>query len=653
MTTKTEKRNNLKPAETIPDQGSAVPWTRQKSEKGDTSPPNEPHMPSSVEGAKGDDNEMADPKAQGSDPMNTVPGLDSSKPRDEFTRPPRVSFGVELEFLIAVMPGNEIDADQEVAGDLAPLLSWRDDLLPSIVKVLMSNGIAAHYGSDLDNINGRPDPANDSWTVKTDGSVKEEAEGSGYEWENVEVVSPASYACDEAFGIVSTVIRLITSNFRTRVNTTCGFHVHVGNGRHRMDMRALRNYAALFAAAEPMLSTLHCPSRSSCSWAASNRRFKRSHLSQGMTAARYLQEIDPESRWVARYLGRERKLGETAVASRQKLRKLVENIKNDKDDQGHLLEPDWASDDSDWEAESKPFSRPRKVKGPRQSIGATPDLENLRFADIETELDNESITRQLAPQVHFPTSILEAPSSPLERSAQLQPFPGQERRRTKQMPIEDIISNDAILDRYRSNVSGPSRIKQLKQNAVPECKLTWPAVTELLSCDVGVHQLAWLMGPMRELGSNWLGQGEANMVPGAQPYYYTVESRYAGGSMDAEWIVMWAKMQCRLLEWARDADPSTLMSVIAKLARDDHSKPEQGCTYDAVDLLKDLGMYTEVKQAEQRLERGEEAWFDCMLLLEYGNEKEPTPQRFDNDDQEDVAEDEDERMMRETVWPDI
>ncbi|KAF4334876.1 hypothetical protein FBEOM_11285 [Fusarium beomiforme] len=91
----------------------------------------------------------------------------------------------------------------------------------------------------------------------------------------------------------------------------------------------------------------------------------------------------------------------------------------------------------------------------------------------------------------------------------------------------------------------------------------------------------------------------------------TIESRLAGGSLDADWIVTWIKIQCRMLEWARDAEPSQSMRVLRILSRDNVSHE---CTYDALDFLKDIGLYTELKHCQERLLRAEEAWFECTIL---------------------------------------
>ncbi|KAF4464391.1 hypothetical protein FALBO_8775 [Fusarium albosuccineum] len=534
-------------------------------------------------------------------------------PCDEYTRPPRISFGVELEFLIPSFP-QSVGPDGCIK-DLAPIEEEKMDVLDVVHVHLKSLGLRARkiYSEDHDDPGLRPKPAQSDWCISADASVEECMEGGAvtghYKWGSVEISSPAVYAFDQAFELLSAVIRLLTTKLRARVNQTCGLHVHVGNGPHHMDMAALRNYAALLWASEPVLSTLHCPSRSIAIHSRSIRRYTSSKLSEGLGAIDALRDAADGKRWAPRYCGRARKLGEAPVASRQTFRERIEAIQQDQ--QGTSLEPDWESDDSDWECESSnPFFRPEKLKTQR-TIDPIPNKDMLMSADHD-HLDNESTARKLPPQLGFPKP---APSEPVSTpDSTARSFMEEGRHKENQMDIRDIITNEALKSRY-----GPLEI--LDVGNIPRgWKLAWPGVKEFLACDVGVHQLAYLMktpyGVGNCVGSNWEGLEKDNLHPGPgkRKGHLTVESRSAGGSLDAEWVPTWAKIQCRLLEWARDAEPSTLMKVVGKLTKDDQSGDT--CTYDVLDFLRDLGMYTEVHVCKQRLERAEEAWFECMLLEE-------------------------------------
>ncbi|CAJ0546246.1 Ff.00g097190.m01.CDS01 [Fusarium sp. VM40] len=523
----------------------------------------------------------------------------NTKQDDKYTRPPRISFGVELEFLMPASP-KDVESDDKIPG-IAPI-TYEMCAYEVVIDLLRDHGIYAEGRHDH-SVPGHP------WIVKTDGSVDEDGgrtEPPMYSWESVEIASPPMYACDEAYRLVSAVVRLLTTKLRVRVNTSCGLHVHVGNGPHPLDIRAARNYAALLWASEPVLSTLQCPTRSFAGWSRSIRRWDGIRLTEGTTAD-MARSIVAESGFVARHLARARYLGESPVASRaqlrQRIRKVIERNHGD-----HIyLDPICESDDSDFEGHSsEPFERPRKAKDVQRRVRIIPYEQEMGSEVNDARLDSESIRCELPPRVGFRVHQLEG-YSPSSSSA---PLLDEGRTKKKAVSLEEVRA----IPSERYNITELSH----EQRPNPNTKLAWKGVAEIMACDFGVHQIAHLMteaGGHKGYSSNWKGQlGDTllrdpqNAAASTNP---TVEARLGGGSLDAEWIVIWIKIQCRLLEWARDADPSHLMRVIGKLFRDDHS---QECTYDALDFLRDLGMYTELKYCRERLRRGEEAWFECMMM---------------------------------------
>ncbi|GKU01447.1 hypothetical protein FLAG1_03490 [Fusarium langsethiae] len=529
--------------------------------------------------------------------------------QNDYTRPPRISFGIELEFLVARIGQDKPDVDKDMPG-LAP--ATQTDGQDVVQKLLKKHGFntstqAAAHSS-----------ANQLWIITGDGSVKEKNNRREPPyctlWDSVEISSPPLYSSEEAYNLVSAVVRLLTTNLRVRVNASCGLHVHVGNGPHQLDLRALRNYAALLWASEPVLSTLHCPTRSFTFWSNSIRRRQGLNLAKGATANEAHRWLLDEPRIVPRFISRARKFGESPTTSHTSLRQHLRTDGNDP----LMLELSYDNDESDWEdADSKPFERPKKPKGPRRE-----ELKGPREVDICSDearaalLDSESTRRELPPQIVFPVSEIMASCVTPGR------LPLLNDQRTKKKPIS--CREIDTLPRNRNEINLPRRddddfvdIDSIEANT----KLAWRGVAELLACDVGAHQLAYLMTSYDEFtsyackgrGSNWKGQLPDNLFPKEEGRlsHPTVESRLAAGSLDAEWVVTWTKIQCRLLEWARDADPAQFMNVIGKLSRDDHS---QECTYDVLDFLRDIGMYTELKYCQERLRRCEEAWYQCILM---------------------------------------
>ncbi|RTE78768.1 hypothetical protein BHE90_006757 [Fusarium euwallaceae] len=536
-------------------------------------------------------------------PQPTLQG-ESSKTdgQDKHTRPPRVSFGVELEFLVF---NRTTGVDDESVAGLPSIEVGYIPVEDRIAQTLRAHGLDAYTRDERENDRSR---RTFGWFVDYDGSVTEHSAPLGAAWETIELNSPPMYSCDEAFRLLEVVVRILTTNFRLRVNQTCGVHVHVGNGPHHLDMRAARNYAALLWASDSVLSTLHCPGRSVCKYSNSNRRIAYTDLSRGMNAKQAHDRAAKASTWIPRYLGRARKLGESPIVSRQKLRQHLLEQEHNADGEMKALDPECSSDDSNWEkADSKPFFRPKKQPHSQAHRQRRMVIDHQQLdikEEEEARIENESIKRELPPQVNFDLVDLDPPPPP-EPGSTLKPFLEEERPRKKQVDVEEILKDKKIMDRYDQPTHYP---------AAESWKPTWPGVKELLSCDAGVHQVALLMSRnepgdwyARYTSSNWAVNTPGAMLPGdprSRDGRRTVESRLASGSLDAKWIVTWAKIQCRMLEWARDAEPSAFMEVLCKLARDDRSDE---CTYDVLDLLRDLGLYTEIKICQERLERAEEA----------------------------------------------
>ncbi|KAH7022648.1 putative amidoligase enzyme-domain-containing protein [Ilyonectria destructans] len=551
--------------------------------------------------------------------------------------PPRVSFGVEIELMIGEYVGQ--DPDLQINGaPLPPQSDGGDDTLLKVSTLLQRYKIETDVPSNSEE---RDVSKLHMWAVTSDESIEaDDEEGSGYAWKGVELKSPASYAFDEAFNMIKVVLSLVTANFRCRVNSSCGIHVHLGNGPYRMDMQAARNFAALIWAAEPKLSVLHCPSRTTCKFSESSRRLNACNLAAGKGAIDAYKKVLRDPKWMARYQGRARKVGEAPIASSRKL--LWYNDRQEQAKDGSFLEPDIDGDSSDYEIESEPFSRPKKVPGHRKQATRKIDLrsqESLPSKNILRRLDDNKLSGG-PPQINFPlpetihqflrnsqTDETTATIATLEDPKLERPRkPIRERHGPKaiQMSLDSIYGDEAIMSRYPS-----ADIKRQPPVRVG----TWSGASELLSCDIGTHQVAYLMGMGTKtyISSNWEGQSKEflSVLPTMRPTsgnsYMTIESREAGGSLNGEWIATWARIQCRLLEFARDAEPSEFMRIIGLLSQDDGRREAQ---YDVVDLLEDIGCYAEARYCEERLERGAEAWFDCMLLNHISSDED------DEDDEE-------------------
>ncbi|KAI0135208.1 hypothetical protein F4814DRAFT_400165 [Daldinia grandis] len=113
-----------------------------------------------------------------------------------------------------------------------------------------------------------------------------------YKWQAIEIQSPALWATDESFKEIEYVTNILTYNYRLRVNPTCGFHVHVGNGTDFFTGEAIRRLGMFFWAADPTLSRLHPPWRRVHSYSASIRYHSRL-ATEGIT----IKDVRKEFEW--------------------------------------------------------------------------------------------------------------------------------------------------------------------------------------------------------------------------------------------------------------------------------------------------------------------------------------------------------------------
>ncbi|KAI1651791.1 putative amidoligase enzyme-domain-containing protein [Daldinia loculata] len=210
---------------------------------------------------------------------------------NEFTVPVGTchSFGIELEFLVAYLPNDAPDPNETEAHLLPPLLrvdtsnyKATTEIRESIRATLRANGVpVSETGTGFVSFTGetRDESAyrlrgKNKWNVALDGSLGETFMDN-YKWQAIEIQSPALWATDESFKEIEYVTNVLTYNYRLRVNPTCGFHVHIGNGSDFFTGESIRRLGMFLWAADPTISRLHPPWRRVHSYSASVRYHSR------------------------------------------------------------------------------------------------------------------------------------------------------------------------------------------------------------------------------------------------------------------------------------------------------------------------------------------------------------------------------------------
>ncbi|KAI1209085.1 uncharacterized protein F4807DRAFT_428849 [Annulohypoxylon truncatum] len=179
----------------------------------------------------------------------------------------RHSFSIELECLVAYVPTGGRDPDEFTTQGLPPLLlvDFSNEVeetavLAHILNTFNSHGIpvisqpSEPTQSSADDI----DPSN--WIVAAASSTNEYFL-EGYFWQFLKIRSPVMWSQEAAFERIQFVVNLLTSTYRLRVNPTCNFGVHVGDGTRLFTAATIKRIGAFLWAADPIFSRLHAPWR--------------------------------------------------------------------------------------------------------------------------------------------------------------------------------------------------------------------------------------------------------------------------------------------------------------------------------------------------------------------------------------------------------
>ena len=206
-----------------------------------------------------------------------------------------LTFGVELEFLMAFLPDDTPPPDKaetrllrfpytledvKIYHDLTKDMSDSRDTDENggrlicakrhIRRVLLEAGLPV---SPIEKTE-YDDSDYSGWDAVEDGSITK-PENTPYGYFQIEVRSPAYYFTAQALNEVRLACQALTDNFCTLAVETSSLHVHVGDGEHSFDIESIRRLEAFLWAFEPQLQSLHPPHRQSTYYATSLRASSR------------------------------------------------------------------------------------------------------------------------------------------------------------------------------------------------------------------------------------------------------------------------------------------------------------------------------------------------------------------------------------------
>jgi hypothetical protein len=190
---------------------------------------------------------MEDPKA----PL--IPLEPPPEPKSELT------FGIEIEFVVATAPVNEVDPQPELCGQIFEMHDRRHYTNERLVGAHICQTLNKYrIPAELHNGIFGWKPSNTlAWSVRRDASIRAPEPGLLYEWQDIEINSPTFQFSEAALNQVRRVCRILNKEYRINCNRSCGLHVHVGNAMAGFSYEVIRNLMATIWTFEPQIDTLH------------------------------------------------------------------------------------------------------------------------------------------------------------------------------------------------------------------------------------------------------------------------------------------------------------------------------------------------------------------------------------------------------------
>ncbi|KAI1409044.1 hypothetical protein F5Y13DRAFT_96848 [Hypoxylon sp. FL1857] len=533
-------------------------------------------------------------------------------------RPARLTFGIELEFLIPYMKGNGPDPHADVEG-LSPLfrLTQRDleDIetgwrYPELIIHARVRELLESHGLDLEIRSYKYDSDFEKgilrryscWSVVGDYSVQENLLDHprdwthAYSWIGVEVISPVEPDTPGAFKIIDYVRQLLTSTYRCRVNASTGLHVHVGQAAERFSLQSMKRIASLAWSAEKLLVTLNHPSRRAHYYTRTLRNMSRLSWRKpgsgpdhqevnklaGKPGATFADRPLDEPRLCLHYIATDLRYGEQPISWR-------ENPENNTTK--HI----------------EAFQETRK-EGRFDPFQYKPGSEETFDERMERIFGKGSTNKALVRKPTLEEEIKARAEAVSKLGVKTETWKGSFRKRTiPRIKYPHFTAKE--LGHYSDKLLhyGGGGLDVYNLPADPG---VWEGVRQIFkrpsSCDIED-----LLNPGDRGYISFRAYSCHHTI--TKGYYdRTIEVRGAEGTL-GDWIVPWAKICIGLIRFAIHARADEFMQVL-----DNCDKGEKTDGYfDAIDLLDAIGLPEEAAAAEKRIERNKEGWG-----LEYVEEKE-------------------------------
>lgn len=190
---------------------------------------------------------------------------------------PRLTFGVEIEFLLATLDEGVEDPHaldpRQVYGIIPPEqgVGWDGHKPSGDMEAYESIAATLNLANIPTSIAHNPLGGQTAhWQVVHEASIDKPAD-TPYRFISVELRSPPLYFTTQACQQVRAVCEVLTSMYRVLCPESSGLHVHVGNETHGFDGVALQKILATLWTFEPLLDGIHPAHRLDNSYCSSLR----------------------------------------------------------------------------------------------------------------------------------------------------------------------------------------------------------------------------------------------------------------------------------------------------------------------------------------------------------------------------------------------
>ncbi|KAI0889606.1 uncharacterized protein GGS22DRAFT_148712 [Annulohypoxylon maeteangense] len=466
--------------------------------------------------------------------------------------PDRLTFGVELEFLVPWLYDDQNDPLGQANG-LSPLFRVSRNTTDADIEIrdtlrnlFWTHGLETSvqtYKYKSEYAKGTLDRYS-AWNITGDPSVIEEDPSFlKYQWTDVEITSPVEPDIPIAYEILNYARQLLTKSYRCRVNSSCGLHVHVGKGAERFDLTNMRRIAALIWSSEHLVANLNHPSRQSNFMLPTLRT--RSVIALGRSDGTH-DKIVPGAQ-LSRcmdYLAKEVRHGEDPFSFRDRNR--GEDIRAafaKTRENGHYEPFQWS-----------PNGQSNDAFIPIEKNQKSVDEEILESAE------------KMASQPNFQRSVKPKEPSRIRTLAKMV-----NKKHTYIDPLNpDVKEDPGVFEGVKQLYESPS------------------------SCD-----LAWLMYP-KGRGSVNFSLYNCGEFCWADRGKRTIEFRVAEGTLDS-WVVTWTKICVGMIRFALYSPVDEFLSVLMKCDASDR----EGGNFDCIDFLDEIGLPAEAVLAERHLKENE------------------------------------------------